>query len=111
MDVTWTEVTLRKNKVSDPADAFNQMKADEAAFGERKQMLPPAETTYAVEEGYWGAHVDHFMHFFEGVKNGTPVAEDAVFGLRAAAPALACNTSLYDQRVVRWNPVSMEVVD
>ena len=52
---------------------------------QRKQMLPPAESVYVAEQGYRGAHFDHFMNFFDGVRNGTPVAEDATFGLRAAA--------------------------
>ncbi len=111
MDVTWTEVILRKNKVSGPTDVFSEMKSDEmdAALAERKQMLPPAESVYVAEEGYMGAHFDHFMNFFAGVRNGTPVAEDAVFGLRDAAPALACNDSYFDGRIVTWDPDRMRV--
>jgi predicted dehydrogenase len=113
MDVTWTEVTVRKNKVSGPTDVFNQAKENEQAaqFGERKQMLPPAEMVYRAEEGYWGAHVDHFMNLFEGMRSGDPIVEDAVFGLRAAAPALACNNSLASERTIRWDPVNLRLVD
>ena len=50
-----------------------------------------------------------FVNFFDGVRNGTPVAEDAVFGLRAAAPALACNDSYFGDRIIRWDPDAMEV--
>ena len=112
MDITWTEVILRRNKVSGPTDVFNQMKNDEvdAARLSRKQMLPPAETVYVAESGYLGAHFDHFMNFFDGVRNGTPVAEDAVFGLRAAAPALACNNSYFDERIIRWDPDEMKLL-
>ena len=94
MDVTWTEVILRRNKVSDPTDVFLQQKSDEMdeLRTQRKQMLPPAESVYVAEQGYMGAHFDHFMNFFDGVRNGTPVTEDAAFGFRAAAPALACYT-------------------
>ncbi len=113
MDVTWTEVTVRKNKVSGPTDAFNQAKENESAaqFGERKQMLPPAEMVYRAEEGYWGAHVDHFVNLFEGMRTGDPIVEDAVFGFRAAAPALACNDSLANERTMRWDPVNLRLVD
>ncbi len=106
MDVTWTEVILRRNKVSGPTDVFARRKADEmeAMTSARKQMLPPAESVYMAERGYRGAHFDHFMNFFSGVRDGSPVAEDAVFGLRAAAPALACNNSYFEERIVRWDP-------
>ena len=46
MDVTWTDVVLRKNVAVDPMDAFSQEKMAEAAAGEgglpaRVRMLPP----------------------------------------------------------------------
>ena len=111
MDITWTEVVLRRNKVSGPTDVFTQMKGIEmeAVQSRRKQMLPPAESVYLAEGGYRGAHFDHFMNFFEGVRNGTPVREDALFGLRAAAPALACNASYFDERIVHWDAEEMKV--
>ena len=62
------------------------------------------------EDGYWGAHFDHFINFFKGVRDGTPVEENATFGLRAAAPALACNDSYFDEKVISWDPDLMEVL-
>ena len=112
MDVTWTEVVLRRNKAVSPTDVFNQRKADEMDQGveARKQMLPPAESIFMVEDGYMGAHFDHFMNFFRGVRDGRPVNEDAEFGLRAAAPALACNDSYFGDQIVAWDPEMMEVI-
>ena len=112
MDVTWTEVVLRRNKAVSPTDVFNQRKADEMDQGveARKQMLPPAESIFMVEDGYMGAHFDHFMNFFCGVRDGRPVNEDAEFGLRAAAPALACNDSYFGDQIVAWDPEMMEVI-
>jgi predicted dehydrogenase len=112
MDVTWTEVVLRRNKSVSPTDVFLQMKSDEMAqaMDSRAEMLPPAESVYVAESSYKGAHFDHFMNFFQGVRDGTPVAEDAAFGLRAAAPALACNDSYFEDRIVRWDPEAMEIV-
>ena len=114
MDVTWTDVVLRKNVAVDPMDAFSQEKMAEAAAGEgglpaRVRMLPPAEVRYEVERGYRGAHVDHFYNFFQAIRGGPPVREDAVFGLRAAAPALACNLSYFEDRIVRWDPDAMRL--
>jgi len=110
MDVTWDDVYLRKNLTADPMDAFLAEKANELdkALSERKRMLPPAEAHYTVEKGYKGAHYDHFVHFFNGVRHGNPVAEDAVFGYRAAAPALLCNDSYFEEKTVRWDPVQMK---
>jgi predicted dehydrogenase len=111
MDVTWTEVILRRNKLVGATDVFDQMKQSEVeeARAQRKQMLPPAESVYIAERGYRGAHYDHFMNFLEGVRHGTQVKEDAVFGMRAAAPALACNDSHFEERIVRWDPEEMKV--
>ncbi len=115
MDVTWTDVVLRKNAATDPMDAFSQQKMAEAAAGggnlpERVRMLPPAEARYEVEPGYRGAHVDHFFNFFQAIRGGPTVLEDATFGLRAAAPALACNLSYFDDRIVRWDPDATRLI-
>ncbi|WP_420617114.1 Gfo/Idh/MocA family protein [Candidatus Palauibacter sp.] len=114
MDVTWTEVILRKNVAVDPMDAFSQEKlAEAAASGDglpaRVRMLPPAEVRYEVDRGYRGAHVDHFFNWFEAIRGGPPALEDAAFGLRAAAPALACNLSYFEDRIVRWDPDAMRL--
>jgi predicted dehydrogenase len=110
MDVKWDEVVVYKNKKSDPMDAFQKAKVDETGLQrERKQMLPPAEVRYVAEDGYLGAHYDHFANFFEGIRTGKPVAENAAFGFRAAAPALAANVSYFEDRFVQWNPVDMKM--
>jgi hypothetical protein len=75
----------------------------------RKEMLPASAMVYKVEQGYKGAHYDHFSNFFAAIRGGRPVVEDAVFGFRAAAPALACNQSYYEKRAIYWDPVAMKV--
>ena len=113
LDIGWTDVTLRRNKRWAPTDELRQQQEDErtARYGERKQMLPPSEVVYEAEEGYWGAHQDHFTNFFEGMRTGETVPEDAVFGYRAAAPALLCNDSYFEEKMLRWDPVTMLVVE
>lgn len=63
---------------------------------------------YRTPDGY-SARLDHFVNFFDSIRNGTPVFQDALFGLRAAAPALITNTSLQQQRVIRWDPIEMRI--
>lgn len=110
MDVTWDDVYLRKNLVSDPLDPFLQNKSSEGVLGEeRKSMLPPELMHYSAQKGYKGAHYDHFNNFFTAIRNKGKVAEDAVFGYRAAAPALLCNDSYFDKKIVNWNPEKMQL--
>jgi hypothetical protein len=109
MDVGWDDVTVRSNKTWDPLRATRpEFMADPEPEG-RKEMLPATATVYKVEPGYKGAHYDHFNNFFTAMRTGKPVVEDAVFGFRAAAPALACNQSYYDKRAIHWDPVAMKV--
>ena len=54
-------------------------------------------------------HLDHFTHFFDAIRTGKPVVEDAVFGFRAAAPALSCNESYFQQKIIHWDPVTMKL--
>jgi predicted dehydrogenase len=112
MDVTWTEVVVRKNKSYGPLDVFEEVGGGDfdRAVQERREMLPPAEAAWVAERGYRGAHFDHFMNFFRGVRGDRPVTEDAVFGFRAAAPALACNDSYFQERIVSWDPEGMKLV-
>lgn len=113
LDIGWTEVTLRRNRTWQPTDELRKEQEDERAarYGERKQMLPPVEAVYRAERGYWGAHQDHFINFFEGIRTGETVPEHAVFGFRAAAPALLCNDSYFEEKMIRWDPVNMRVVE
>ena len=64
--------------------------------------------TYKAPDGYDG-HLDHFTNFFDSVRTGKPVVEDAVFGFRAAAPCLACNDSYFQNKVIRWDAVNMKL--
>jgi predicted dehydrogenase len=64
----------------------------------QERFLPP--------EGY-DDRLDHFKNFFAAMRGGPPVVEDAVFGLRAAAPAVLSNVSHFEHRQVGWDPVAM----
>ncbi len=50
------------------------------------------------------AHLEHHRNFYNAVRSRKPFFEDAVFGFRAAGPALLTNTSLWENRACGWDP-------
>lgn len=113
MNVEWDKVTLTKNKsyaaVDDPL-LSTKLNKDNPNGYERKKMLPPDTTVFKAEEGYKGAHFDHWYNFFNCMRNGNAVSrEDAVFGYRAAAPALLCNDSYFQDKAIKWDPINMKL--
>jgi len=111
MNVEWDRVTVQKNTSVHSDDPFLQAKSKEtsSAYVDRKKMVGPLETIYKAEEGYKGAHYDHFGNFFHAIRTKGTVAEDPVFGFRAAAPALLCNDSYFKNKHINWDPIKMEV--
>jgi hypothetical protein len=73
-------------------------------------MLPPDKLEYVAEEGYKGAHFDHFYNLFNAMRTGGKVHEDALFGYRAAAPALLCNDSYFNNRIMQWDPKNLKTI-
>jgi len=92
-------------------------KAQQEAIAEKLASEPPKKgktsgyegpEKFAAPAGY-DPRFDHFVHFFNAVRQGKPVYEDAVFGYRAAAPALLCNESYAQSKLIGWDPVNMKV--
>ncbi|HZI53500.1 MAG TPA: gfo/Idh/MocA family oxidoreductase, partial [Chitinophagaceae bacterium] len=54
--------------------------------------------------------LDHFINFFNGIRTGSAIMEDAVFGLRAAGPSIACNISAAQQKPLNWDATKMKIV-
>ena len=75
---------------------------------QRKKSVKP-DIVFKAPEGY-SDHLDHFTNFFDSVRTGKPVVEDATFGFRAAAPALSCNESYFQKKIIRWDPLNMKLV-
>ncbi len=73
---------------------------------EQQQRTIKKDITFKAPEGY-SDHLDHFTNFFDSIRTGKPVVEDAVFGFRAAAPALACNESYFNKKIIEWDPKNM----
>jgi len=76
---------------------------------EERKKPEKADIDFKVPQGY-SDHLDHFTNFFDSVRTGKPVVEDAAFGFRAAAPALACNESYFQKKIISWDPENMKLV-
>jgi predicted dehydrogenase len=74
---------------------------------QRKKPTKP-DVEFKAPQGY-SDHLDHFTNFFDAVRTGKTVVEDATFGFRAAAPALSCNESYFKKKVINWDPVKMKL--
>ncbi len=111
MDVKWNDVVVKRNINMIDDDPFLAEKEKEIArIKSRKKMRPPLETTYSAEEGYKGAHYDHFANLFYAIRTNGTVVEDPIFGFRAAAPALLCNDSYRSNSFIHWDPINMKVI-
>jgi hypothetical protein len=55
----------------------------------------------------YDAHQEHHRVFYEAVRSRKRPTEDAVFGLRAAGPALLANVSYFEKRVCQWDARTM----
>lgn len=116
MTVEWDKVTLLRNKkYAATDDPLLQSKKDvdpgKQYVYDRKEMTPPEKLEYIAEEGYKGAHFDHFYNLFNAMRTGGKVSEDALFGFRAAAPALLCNDSYFQNRIIQWDPQALKLVN
>jgi hypothetical protein len=78
-------------------------------YSEEDRKSPvKADISYKAPQGY-SDHLDHLTNFFDSVRTGKPVVEDAIFGFRAAAPCLACNDSYFQKKIIHWNPEQMKL--
>lgn len=85
-----------------------QKEYDAKWTAEQRKRPTKENIVFKAPQGY-SDHLDHFTNFFDAVRTGKKVVEDAAFGFRAAAPALACNTSFLDKKIMRWDPVNMKL--
>ena len=73
-----------------------------------ESMKTAKEMTYRPPSKY-SDHVDHHRNFALAVRSRKSVTEDAVFGFRAAGPALLSNISYFENRVVEWDAAAMKI--
>ena len=75
-------------------------------YSDRAELQPRNDETFAAPPRYTSVD-DHFANFFDAMRTRRPVVEDAVFGLRAAGPALLANHSYFENRAIGWDPEKM----
>ena len=93
---------------------FPQAMQDEFMRRYREKYPPSAKPQKIEPEIYtpptgYDAHRDHHRVFYEAVRSRKRPVEDAVFGFRAAGPALLAKTSCYEKRVCKWDAQTMTV--
>ena len=124
MELGWEDFKIKKHKLSaapgyggwDTYNTFTKATQEEYVkqynakyTPEQRKPAQVSESAFASPKGY-DARYDHFVNFFEAMRSGKPVVEDASFGLRAAGPALLTNESYFRKKAIDWDPVKMKIV-
>jgi predicted dehydrogenase len=82
----------------------------DAQYPEETRKAEPVKEVKFVAPKEDDAHANHFRDFFDNIKKGSlGMVEDPIFGFRAAAPVLACNSSYFEKKVIHWDPVAMKL--
>ncbi|MCY7353291.1 MAG: Gfo/Idh/MocA family oxidoreductase [Cytophagaceae bacterium] len=127
IELGWNDFTLKRFKRPIAPgyggyDSYNSFpKAIQEQFAKEYEARYAPETrkgtkepdvVFKAPEGY-DDRLDHLTVFFNAIRENNPalITEDASFGLRAAAPSLACNLSAELRQVVNWDPVKMRIVE
>ena len=128
MDIGENEIRLTRNVPQDPpldelVYGYNSVRtfseSEQAKWAENYKKTHVGETKpqttkvsgeveYAAPDGY-DSRIDHFRFFFEALRTGGTVEEDAVYGMRAAAPALLANYCYLENRIIEWDPEAMKM--
>ena len=117
LTITGNSVKVQRNKTSkNPGyggwDSFNtfteaQQKEYEQWYkanypAENFEMNQP-EAEFTAPKGY-SDNIAHHTSFYKGIRENAPIKEDALFSMRAAGPALASNKSVFEKKIVFWDP-------
>ncbi len=118
----WSEVNVSLNKTSKAPgyggwDSFSTFTAAQqkeyekwyqAQYGNIKKEEPKAGPSFRAPAKY-SANLDHHNNFYKGIREKAPIKEDALLGMRAGGPALASNKSLFEKKIVEWDPETATV--
>jgi predicted dehydrogenase len=117
LTLTGSSVKVQRNKTSkNPEyggwDSFNTFtEAQQKEYEQwHKANFPPEnfemnqpETEFTAPKGY-SENIAHHTSFYKGIRENAPIKEDAIFSMRAAGPALASNKSVFEKKIVFWDP-------
>lgn len=120
LDTSMSSLTLQKNlQETEPGYSINTFSkaVQEQYMRDYRQrypvqvanadaMRPSGTQTFAPPAGY-DAHREHHRVFYDAVRSRKKPVEDAVFGFRAAGPALLSNVSYFERRICSWDAVGM----
>jgi predicted dehydrogenase len=101
----WDALTTYPQAMQD--ELLRQYNARYTAAQRHSIEQPPS--IYKLPNDY-NEDLEHHLHFYDAVRNGTPVVEDPTFGFRAAAPCLLANESYFNNKIIHWDPVAMRVI-
>ena len=120
LSLGWDSLTVRRNKFPKaPGMSVENFPKDqkELFIAEYNKQYPPhaemegpKEFKYMVPKDYKGDRYEHFVNFFNSVRNNAPNVEDATFGLRACGPTQCGNMSLAQKKAVSWDPIGMRIM-
>ncbi|MEK6781655.1 MAG: Gfo/Idh/MocA family oxidoreductase [Bacteroidota bacterium] len=119
----WGSVRVQRNKTPkhpgyggwDSFSTFTEAQQKEyekwykAQFPPSKPEVVEPEMEFKAPENYDG-DLDHHLSFYAGIREGKPIREDALFGMRAAGPALATNKSYFEKKIVNWDPENAKLI-
>jgi hypothetical protein len=119
MTVSFTELELNRVPRPDDFDSTISSFSNAMQAGLRQawnDKHPPLSVSTLSPDGVQkyssgnaSPHLEHHKNFYRSIREGAPLIEDATFGLRAAGPALLTNQSLFENKIMAWNPEAMSV--
>jgi predicted dehydrogenase len=123
IEMGWGNVKVTRHKLSkEPGyggwDSFETFTAAQQKEYEQwykshypnpKPNMIDSDMEYHAPENY-DANYDHHASFYKGIREKSPIREDALFGMRAAGPALASNKSYFEKKVINWDPENAKLI-
>lgn len=123
IDMGWDAVKVTQHKISNVPtyggwDSFSTFTLAQQKEYEKwyKAHYPPArpemmeaDKEYMAPENY-NADLDHHATFYKGIREKGLIREDALFGMRAAGPALASNKSYFEKKIINWDPENAKLI-
>ena len=119
ISIGWDNLMVRRNpwpeapgmSIGSFSEAMQKKFKEEYAkkYPAQYEMEGPREFVYKTPTDYKGDRYEHFVNFFDAIRNGKKVVEDATFGLRACGPTEAGNISYFEKRIVSWDPEKMQI--